>query len=271
MALALISLSAGPSFAPVPNEASLVMTDYFDMTGKVVLITGGTRGLGLAMAKGFAEQGADIIVTSRHLDQCEEAAAEVRKIGRRAMPYACHVGRWSELDGLVEAAYGEFGKVDVLVNNAGMSPVVGASVNVTEDLFDKIVAVNYKGPFRLATLIGERMVSAGKGAIISVTSAGAVRPHPVFSVYAGAKGALNVATKALALEYGPKVRVNAIMAGPFWTDISKSWREDADKNSTSAMQRIGRPEEIVTTALYLASDKSSFTTGTVIEVSGGER
>lgn len=247
------------------------MTDYFDMTGKVVVITGGTRGLGLAMAKGFAEQGADLVITSRHLEQCEEAAGEIAKLGRRALPFACHVGRWSELDGLVEAAYREFGKVDVLVNNAGMSPVVGASINVTEELFDKIVGVNFKGPFRLSTLIGERMVAAGKGAIINVTSAGAVRPHPLFGVYAGAKGALNVATKALALEYGPAVRVNAIMAGPFWTEISKSWREEADKNATSAMRRIGRPEEVVTTALYLASDKSSFTTGTVVEVSGGER
>ncbi len=247
------------------------MTDYFDMTGKVVVITGGTRGLGLAMAKGFAEQGADLVITSRHLEQCEEAAGEIVKLGRRALPYACHVGRWSELDGLVEAAYREFGKVDVLVNNAGMSPVVGASINVTEELFDKIVGVNFKGPFRLSTLIGERMVAAGKGAIINVTSAGAVRPHPLFGVYAGAKGALNVATKALALEYGPAVRVNAIMAGPFWTEISKSWREEADKNATSAMRRIGRPEEVVTTALYLASDRSSFTTGTVVEVSGGER
>jgi NAD(P)-dependent dehydrogenase (short-subunit alcohol dehydrogenase family) len=247
------------------------MTDYFDMTGKVVLITGGTRGLGLAMAKGFAEQGADLIITSRHLDQCQEAATEVTKLGRRALPYACHVGRWSELDGLVETAYAEFGKVDVLINNAGMSPVVGASVNVTEELFDKIVGVNFKGPFRLSTLIGERMVKVGKGSIINVTSAGAVRPHPLFTAYAGAKGALNIATKALALEYGPAVRVNAIMPGPFWTEISKSWREEADKASTSAMRRIGRPEEIITTALYLASDKSSFTTGTVIEVSGGER
>jgi NAD(P)-dependent dehydrogenase (short-subunit alcohol dehydrogenase family) len=247
------------------------MTTYFDMSGKVVLITGASRGLGEAMAKGFAESGADVIVTSRHLADCETVAEEIRSMGRRAAAYACHVGHWAELDSLVAAAYGEFGKVDVLINNAGMSPVVDKSTAVTEELFDKIVAVNFKGPFRLAALVGERMVTAGRGAIINVTSTGAVRPRHSFAVYAGAKAALNTITKALADEYGPAVRVNAIMAGPFWTDISKSWRENADKTSTASLKRIGRPGEIVTTALYLASDRTSFTTGSIVEVSGGQR
>ncbi len=244
------------------------MTNYFDMSGKIVLITGATRGLGYAMSKAFAELGADIVVSSRKLDDCQKVAKEIETMGRRALPYACHVGKWNELDGLVDAAYDTFGNVDVLINNAGVSPVAPSSFETSEELVDKVLAVNFKGPFRLMALVGPRMVKAGKGCIINVTSAGAVRPEPAFAPYAGAKAGLNIMTHALAFEYGPKVRVNAIMAGPFWTDISKSWREEADKTIDSAARRIGRPDEIVTTALYLASDYSSYTTGAVIEVSG---
>jgi NAD(P)-dependent dehydrogenase (short-subunit alcohol dehydrogenase family) len=247
------------------------MTDYFDMTGKVVLITGGSRGLGLEMAKGFAAQGADIVIASRKIDDCRAAAAAIEAMGRRALAHACHVGRWDQLDGLVAAAYDAFGRVDVLVNNAGIAPAASASLDMSEELIDKTFAVNFKGPFRLCALIGSRMKAAGGGAIINVTSTGAVHPEPEFGPYAAAKAGLNVVTKSFALEYGPAVRVNAIMAGPFWTDISKSWREEADQNSTSAVRRIGRPEEVVTTALYLASDKSSYTTGTVIALDGGLR
>jgi len=245
------------------------MTNYFDLTGKVVLLTGGSRGLGLEMAKGFAAQGADLVIASRKIESCREATQEIEKLGRRALPYACHVGQWNELDGLVHAAYEAFGRVDVLVNNAGIAPVAPSSLEVSEELFDKTVAVNFKGPFRLSALVANRMREAGGGAIINVSSTGAVRPKPAYVAYAGAKAALNAMTKGMALEYGPKVRVNAIMCGPFWTDISRAWREEADKNSTLAMGRIGRPEEIVTAALYLASDKSSFTTGSIVEVAGG--
>jgi NAD(P)-dependent dehydrogenase (short-subunit alcohol dehydrogenase family) len=247
------------------------MGDYFDMTGKVVLVTGGSRGLGLAMVQAFAKQGADIVVSSRHLEDCQRTAAEVESMGRRALAHACHVGRWDDIDRLVTAAYDTFGRVDVLVNNAGIAPVAATSLDTSEELIDKIFAVNFKGPFRLCALVGSRMSAAGKGSIINVTSTGAIRPEPAFAPYAGAKGALNIVTKAFALEYGPAVRVNAIMAGPFWTDISKSWREEVDRNSNSAMRRIGRPEEVVTTALYLASEHSSYTTGAIIEVDGGLR
>lgn len=247
------------------------MINYFDMSGKVALITGATRGLGYAMAKAFADQGADIVVSSRKLEPCQQVASEIEAMGRRALPYACHVGHWNEVDGLVNAAYERFGHVDVLINNAGIAPVAPSPIETSEDLIDKILAVNFKGPFRLMALVGPRMVTAKRGSIINITSAGAMRPLPPFAPYAAAKAGLNVLTQALAFEYGPTVRVNAIMAGPFWTDISKSWREEVDQNSKSAMRRIGRPEEIVTTALYLASDRSSFTTGTIIEVSGADR
>ena len=247
------------------------MTNLFDMTGKVVLVTGGSRGLGYEMSKGFAAAGADVIVASRKIDSCEQVAAEIRGMGRRALPVACHVGKWADLDALVETAYREFGRIDVLVNNAGMSPVAGTSLETSEELFDKVLSVNLKGPFRLAAQVGTRMVAAGRGSIINVTSTAAVRPLPEFAPYAASKAGLNVLTKAHAIEFGPKVRVNAIMSGPFWTDVSKSWREEADRTSDAAVRRIGRPHEVVTTVLYLASDHSSFTTGSVIELSGGIR
>lgn len=245
------------------------MANYFDMTDKVILVTGGSRGLGLAMAHGFADQGADLIIASRKIDDCEKACAEIEAKGQRAMAHSCHVGNWDDLSRLVDAAYETFGRVDVLINNAGISPVAPSSLETSEDLFDKVMDVNLKGPFRLSALIGSRMVQGDGGAIINISSTGAIRPTPPIAPYAGAKAGLNVITKAMSLEYAPKVRVNCIMAGPFWTDISKSWREEADKTIANSVGRIGRPHEIVTAALYLASDHSSFTTGTVVTVDGG--
>ena len=245
------------------------MADYFDMSGKVVLVTGGSRGLGYEMVKAFAASGADVIVSSRKLEPCEAVAQEVRGLGRRALAAACHVGRWDELPRLVEAAYDAFGRVDVLVNNAGIAPVAPRSSEITEEMFDKTVAVNFKGPFRLSALIGDRMVQAGSGCIINISSLGAQKPSADYPVYAGAKAALNIMTQDHALEFGPKVRVNAIQCGPFWTDIAESWAEEVDRTSPAAAKRIGRPEEIATTALYLASDRSSFTTGAIIRLDGG--
>jgi NAD(P)-dependent dehydrogenase (short-subunit alcohol dehydrogenase family) len=247
------------------------MSDAFDLSGKVALVTGGTRGLGHAMALGFAQHGADVVVVSRKADACQAVAAEITALGRRALAYPCHVGHWGDLDRLVEVVYGEFGHIDVLVNNAGIAPVAPSSRDTSEELMDKVLAVNFKGPFRLSSLVGPRMFEAGRGSIINVTSTAAIRPTPDTAPYAGAKAALNAVTKAHAFEYGPHVRVNAIMCGPFWTDVARAWREALDQTSDAAARRIGRPQEIVTTALYLASDQSSFTTGSIIELSGGIR
>jgi NAD(P)-dependent dehydrogenase (short-subunit alcohol dehydrogenase family) len=221
------------------------------------------------MVLAFARAGADVVITSRKVDSCREVAREVEALGRKALPYACHVGHWDELEPLVDMAYDSFGKVDVLVNNAGMSPLAPSSVETSEELFDKVVGVNFKGPFRLGSLVGARMVQAGSGSIINVSSTGALMPQPRYGPYAGAKAALNALTQVLALEYGPQVRVNTLSAGPFLTDISKAWPEEARERSHSALGRPGRPEEIVTTALYLASPASSFTTGSLIRVDGG--
>jgi len=245
------------------------MDKLFDFTGKVVLITGGSRGLGLAMVRGFAERGADLIIASRSLESCEEAAEEVRRLGRKAIAVACHAGRWDDIDNLVERSYGKFGKVDVLINNAGMSPVAPSSLETTEKLMDSVINLNFKGPFRLSALVGSRMVEGEGGSIINVSSYGSLRPQPEYAPYAGAKSALNSLTTAHAMEFAPKVRVNAILPGSFRTDVAKHWPADKESKTDAVLRRFGEPEEIVTTALYLASSASSFTTGTLIRVDGG--
>jgi NAD(P)-dependent dehydrogenase (short-subunit alcohol dehydrogenase family) len=191
--------------------------------------------------------------------------------GRAALPYAVHVGRWNELDGLVDAAYDRFGKVDVLINNAGMSPLYESLPSVTEKLFDAVVNLNLKGPFRLSALIAERMVAAGGGSIINVSSTGSLRPGPHELPYAAAKAGLNALTEGLALAYGPTVRVNTLMPGPFLTDVSKAWDIEATTAGAQrfALKRLGQPAEIVGAALFLASDASSYTSGSIIRVDGG--
>jgi NAD(P)-dependent dehydrogenase (short-subunit alcohol dehydrogenase family) len=242
--------------------------NLFDLSGKVALITGGSRGLGLQMARAFADNGADIIIASRKLENCEAAANEVRAKGRRALAYAAHVGKWSEIDGLMDAAYKEFGRIDILVNNAGMSPRV-PSHEMTESLFDSIVNLNFKGPFYLGAQVAKRMMDGDGGVIINVSSSGALVPLPAVVPYSGAKAALNAMTVSFAHEYGPKVRVNTISAGPFLTDIADAWTPEARETSDNALRRPGKPEEIVTAALFLASPHSSFTTGAIVRVDGG--
>jgi NAD(P)-dependent dehydrogenase (short-subunit alcohol dehydrogenase family) len=241
---------------------------YFDLTGKIALITGGSRGLGLQMVRAFAERGADVIVASRKIEACEAAAEEVRALGRRALAVAVHAGRWAEMERLAELAYAEFGRLDILVNNAGMSPREPSHL-VTEALFDSVMNLNFKGPFRLAAQVARRMADGDGGVIINVSSDAALIPMPEVVTYAGAKAALNAMTVSLAREYGPKVRVNTISPGPFLTDIAKAWTPQARERSDNALGRPGRPEEIVTAALFLASPASSFTTGAIIRVDGG--
>jgi NAD(P)-dependent dehydrogenase (short-subunit alcohol dehydrogenase family) len=241
----------------------------FDLSGKVALVTGGSRGLGLQMVRAFAQRGADVIIASRKLDACEAAAEEVRAMGRRAMAYSVHAAKWDQIDALIEAAYAEFGRIDILVNNAGMSPAV-PSHEVSEALFDSVLGLNFKGPFRLASQVADRMAQGEGGVIINISSTGALIPLPRVIAYSGAKAALNAMTVSLAHEYGPKVRVNSISAGPFLTDISKAWTPEARERSNNALGRPGRPEEIVTAALFLASPASSFTTGAVVRVDGGQ-
>ncbi len=242
------------------------------LAGKVALVTGGSRGLGRAMVLAFADAGADVVITSRKLDACKAVAAEVEAMGRRALPVACHVGHWDEIDGLVEQAYDTFGRVDVLVNNAGMSPLYPDLESVTEELWDKVLGVNLKGPFRLTALVGTRMAGGPYGgSIINVSSSGSIRPGPTMLPYDAAKAGLNTLTEGFAQAFGPTVRVNCIMAGPFLTDISKAWDPSVREHGMPrhALRRAGQPDEIVGAALYFATDASSYATGAILRVDGG--
>ena len=246
--------------------------DELDMTGKVVLITGGSRGLGKAMALGFARHGANVAIVSRKIESCIETAREVEALGVKAFPYAAHAGDWDSLDAMVEAVYAELGKVDVLINNAGMSPLYPSLDQVSEELFDKVIGVNLKGPFRLSANIGSRMAEGQGGCIINVSSIAAVKASPISEPYGAAKAGLNAITGSFAAAYGPKVRVNCIMAGPFLTDISKAWDMEAFEeraHTTIPLQRGGQPEEVVGAALYLASTGAGFTTGAILAIDGG--
>ena len=246
--------------------------DLFDLTDRVVLVTGGSRGLGREMAFAAAQCGADVVIASRNLESCVLTAEEIASAtGRTAFPHKVHVGRWDQLDGLVDATYQRFGKVDVLINNAGMSPLYDSLTSVSEKLFDSVMNLNFKGPFRLTALVGERMVADGGGSIINVSTSGSRRPDAHMLPYAASKAGLNALTEGFALALGPTVRVNTLMPGPFLTDVSKAWDIEATTEGVQgfALKRLGNPPEIIGAALFLMSDASSYTSGSIIRADGG--
>ncbi len=250
------------------------MTDLFDMTGKVAVVTGGSRGLGREMVLAFADRGADVVIASRKLENCESVAEEVRRKGRNALAIAYHAASWEGAEELADSAYRTFGTVDVLVNNAGMSPLYSSVDAITEDLYDKVMDVNLKGPFRLSAIVGTRMAAGDGGSIIFVSSVASQRTSPNELVYGAAKAGVNALTYGLARTLGPKVRVNCIVPGPFLTDISKAWDMESFGKSARAgfaLGRGGEPHEIVGAALYFATAAGSYTTGTTLNVDGGPR
>ncbi|MDK1020980.1 MAG: SDR family oxidoreductase [Candidatus Hydrogenedentes bacterium] len=256
------------------SDAQATKQFGFDLSGKVAVITGGSRGLGLAMAGAYARAGARVVIASRKFEACDEVAMALQsETGNECIGVACHVGRWEDCDRLAETAFDKFGQVDILVNNAGMSPIYDSLAGVSEELYDKVLAVNLRGPFRLSSLIGSRMTEKDGGSIINVSSVAAVQPTGNVIPYAIAKAGLNTLTIGLAQAFGPKVRVNCIMPGPFLTDISKAWDMEAFKKRAKTsipLQRGGEPHEIVGAALYLASDASSYTTGAILKIDGGQ-
>ncbi|WP_067707826.1 SDR family NAD(P)-dependent oxidoreductase [Nocardia yamanashiensis] len=244
------------------------------LAGRIALITGGSRGLGKEMAQAFAAAGADLVIAGRRIDSCRDLAARLsEKYGCRVLPVAANVGDWADCDALIESAYAEFGRIDVLVNNAGIAPLYPSLAEVGESLFDKVIGVNLKGPFRLTAEIGTRMAAAGGGSIVNITSVAATRSDVIALPYSAAKAGLNNLTEGFAQAFGPTVRVNAIQCGPFETDIAAHWPEAfrAQFATTVALGRPGRPDEIIGAALYFASDASSFCTGSILRLDGGIR
>lgn len=243
-----------------------------EFDGQVAVVTGGSRGIGRAIATGFAAAGANVVVASRNLDNCAELAAELdRTYGVSCLPVAFHAARWADSDRLVDEVLGRYGRCDVLVNNAGMSPLHEGVALITEEYFDKVLGVNLKGPFRLSARLGAHMAGTGGGSIINVSTIGSLRPAANEIVYSIAKAGLNALTIALSGELAPTVRVNGLLPGAVDTDIAQAWspemREAAAK--VAPLGRMGNPEDFVGPALWLASERSAFVTGTLIRVDGG--
>jgi len=243
-----------------------------ELQGKIALITGGSRGLGRAIAEGLAEAGATVVVSSRKQDACDQTAAEItRRTGHPAYAFALHVGHWDEIDPVLDRIENEVGPIHILVNNAGIAPVSPSLAEQTEALFDKTIEINLKGPFRMMALVGRRMKNRGGGSIINISSIGALRPNKTEASYSAAKAGLNTLTMAFAQEYAPTVRVNAVLPGAFATDMSAGWDEHFVSMVTDGLpaQRIGQPDELVGAVVYLASESASYTTGALLNVDGG--
>jgi NAD(P)-dependent dehydrogenase (short-subunit alcohol dehydrogenase family) len=245
-----------------------------DLTGKVAVVTGASRGLGLAITRGLAHAGAAVAVASRKSAACQAVVEELSATGASAAAHAFDAGRWEDCDRLFAEVTARWGNAHILVNNVGMSPVAPSSLETSQALFDKIIAVNLRAAFRLCALFGNQMRGAGRGSIVNISSSGSLRPQPGFAPYAAAKAGLNVLTATFAKEFGPVVRVNTLMPGPFHTDATQAWSrsEEFARHAQSALplQRAGDPAEIVGAVLYLVSDLASFTTGACLAVDGGQ-
>ena len=244
------------------------------LEGRVALVTGGSRGLGRVAARALAGAGAEVVIVGRRADTLAATGREIEaETGRRVVPRVCHVGRWEEIEHLVDFAYAELGRVDVLVNNAGISPTYDDLTGVTEELWRKTIDVNLSGPFRLSALVGARMAAGEGGAIVNVSSVAAEHPTADNLPYAAAKAGLNALTLGFAHAFGPGVRVNAIVAGNFSTEMFAALPADlaGAEAAGAALRRPGVPDELAGTVLYLAGEASSYTTGTLVHVDGGYR
>jgi len=248
----------------------------FDLTGKVAIITGSTKGIGRAMASGLAQAGARVVVSSRKQDLCDKAASEIEaETGATALGLACHVGDWDAIPGFVDTVQERFGHIDVLVNNAGITPTTLTVTDITQDVWRKIFSVNVEGPLRMAQCIAPLMRDNGGGSIVNIASMAAYSGGPGVCAYGASKAALVNLTKSMAQEWMSwNIRVNVLSPGPFLSEMV----EGAERNAPgfkdmiaggTLMKRVADPPEIVGPVLYLASDASSFVTGDDISVSGG--
>ncbi len=250
------------------------MSVSFDLSGRVALVTGGSRGIGEAMAKGFAQYGAHVIVSSRKQEACDEVAAEINAAGGRATAIACHIGDMDALHALFARVQAEFGRLDVLVNNAAANPYYGHVLDTDLGAFQKTVDVNVRGYFFASVHAGRMMRAQGKGSIINVASVNAVRPGPKQGIYSITKGAVLSMTKTFAKECGPHgIRCNAILPGLIRTKFAGALLADKSQTehylATNPLARVGEPQDLAGAALFLASDASAYVTGEYLVVDGG--
>lgn len=250
-----------------------ISLEAFSLSGKVALVTGGSRGIGKAIAVGLAKFGADVAVTSRKLPDLEEVATEIRELGRRSMAVATHVGRMDEINGLVPKVKEEFGKIDILVNNAGTNPTMDQAMDIEERAWDSIMNLNLKGLFFISQAVARLMKEQGGGKIINVASVAGLTPD-ILPVYSISKAGVIMATKVMAqqwAQYG--IRVNAIAPGLTRTRFSQTLWDNPDILQGAMMltplRRVGEPDEMVGATVFLASDASSYVTGHVLVIDGG--
>jgi NAD(P)-dependent dehydrogenase (short-subunit alcohol dehydrogenase family) len=246
----------------------------FSLNGKVALVTGGSRGIGKATALGFARAGADVAIASRTLPDLEAVAEEIKGLGRKALPVAAHIGRLEQIKNLVQTVHKELGKIDILVNDAGTSPALSGILDIEERLWDSIMNLNLKGLVFLSQAVARIMKENG-GTIINVASVDGYMHEPGIGVYSISKAAVVQATKIMAEEWAKyNIRVNAIAPGHIHTRLGDSIFQTMPDYKKIFLERvpmgrIGDPDEIVGAMIYLASDASSYVTGTTIVVDGG--
>jgi NAD(P)-dependent dehydrogenase (short-subunit alcohol dehydrogenase family) len=245
----------------------------FSLDGKVALVTGASRGIGKAAALGFAHAGADVAIASRKLPDLEKVAEEIRTLGRKSLAVAAHVGRMDEIKSLVSQVKGEFGRIDILVNDAGTNPTLDAAIDIEERAWDTVMNLNLKGLFFLSQAVARIMREQGGGKIINVASKEGISPG-LLPVYSISKAGVIMATKVMAREWAKyNIRVNAVAPGLIKTKFSEALYTNSDILKTvlgkTPMARIGEPEEITGAIIYLASDASSYVTGQVIGIDGG--
>jgi dehydrogenase/reductase SDR family protein 4 len=252
------------------------MAVSINLSGRVALVTGGGRGIGKAIARRLADAGASVVIASRKLENLEATAAEFAALPGRVVPIACHVGRLDQLENLVRETEARVGPIDILVNNSATNIGQGPALDVTDEMLDKMVEINVKSALRLIRLTVPGMIARKTGgSIINIASISGLQPQPGGLLYSFTKAGLIMMTRSWAREFGRhNIRVNAIAPGLIQTDFSEYfWKDEAYRKELEATQpipRIGQPDEIAGAALYLASSDSTFLTGQVIVIDGGE-
>jgi NAD(P)-dependent dehydrogenase (short-subunit alcohol dehydrogenase family) len=246
----------------------------FDLTGKVAVVTGSTKGIGLAIAQRMAEHGAKVVISSRKGDVCEAVASAIRDQGGDAIAIPCHVAHKEQLQALVDGTIAHWGGIDILVGNAGVNPYFGPAAGMPDEAYERVMGANVRSNFWLCNMVAPHMAGRGGGAIIIISSIGGLRGSPKLGVYAISKAADMQLVRNVAVEWGPKnVRANCIAPGLVRTDFARALWEDPvnykKRTRDTPLQRIGEPDEIAGAAVFLASAAGSFTTGQTIVIDGG--